>query len=190
MKWIWRISAVLLGAALLCYGFVLFAFRQALSKADFPKTTPQMEAIKEHVEAMKRLALSGAFPVRNFDNSSVGSVAVEAELVDLRRDIEVFESMHGRLPLDFAELANVKFPPDWNRRLTRYAKECRMVMLSVDSCILNCDSWTPPNSGDLSSLVHSFDPRTGRFYKVQDHVLLYVPPPTMLPASPAKQKHQ
>jgi len=98
--------------------------------------------------------------------------------------------MHGRLPLDFAELTSVKFTPDWNRRLTRYANECRIVMLGVDSCILNCDSWTPPNSGDLSSLVNSFDPRTGRFYKVQDHVLLYVPPPMMLAASPANQKHQ
>ena len=190
MKWIWIISAVLVATALLCYGFVLLAVRQAFSRADFPKTTPQMEAIKEQVEAMRRLGSSGAFPVRKFDNSSVGSVAVEAELVDLRRDIEVFESMHGRLPLDFAELTSVKFTPDWNRRLTRYANECRIVMLGVDSCILNCDSWTPPNSGDLSSLVNSFDPRTGRFYKVQDHVLLYVPPPMMLAASPANQKHQ
>jgi len=187
--WKWRILAILLATGLsLCAAASLVVHRglRRLSRLNF-QPTPQVQSIEKELQVVKALALSGSLPKRKFDHSSVGSIAIESELVDLRRDASVFESMHGRLPVDFTELVNVKFPPDSDKRLTKYAKECRIVSLSVDSCILDCDSWTPPSPDDLRSLVRSFDSQTERFYKVEGHVLLYIPPPTTSAVLPSGQ---
>jgi hypothetical protein len=188
--WTLRILATLVAIVFLLCGAGLLIVHRGLSRLSRLnlQPTPQLQAIEKELQVVKALALSGSFPGRKFDHSSVGSIPVESELVDLRRDITVYESMHGRLPNDFTELASVKFPPNSDKRLAKYAKECRIIGLSVDSCILTCDSWTPPTSEDLVSLVHSFDPQTERFYKVQSHVLLYLPSPTVLTVPPSSQR--
>jgi hypothetical protein len=168
--------AVVLSVSLFSFVVVLRGLRRLSTQSFQP--TPQLQAIEMEFQVIKTLASSGAFRERKFDHSSVGSIAIESEVVDLRRDISAFEALHGRLPVNFRELSSVRFPPNSDERVSQYAKECRIVGLTVDSCILNCDSWTPPNNEALNRLVRSFDSQTERFYKVQGHVLLYVPPPT------------
>jgi len=187
--WTRRVVVILLATVFFSCAAVSFVVHRGLRRLSMLnfQPTPQVQSIANQLQVVKALALSGSFPRREFDHSSVGSIAIESELVDLRRDAGVFESMHDRLPVDFTELGGVKFPPDSNKRLAKYAKECQIVSLSVDSCILDCDSWRPPSPADLSSLVRSFDSQTERFYKVQGHVLLYVPPP--IPAVPPSRQH-
>jgi hypothetical protein len=111
-------------------------------------------------------------------SNNVGSALTEAKLLEIRRDVRSYESMHRRLPVDFSELESVAFPPNWKGNLEKFGNECQVIVLTSDSDILNCDGWTPPSASDLKTLVRSFDPQTERFYKVQGHVLLFVPPLT------------
>lgn len=179
LGWTWKTGLAIGGSALMIFiGLLLYSHRR-LTRLDFSRPTPQVQAIQSQLKEITRLARDSGLPMRKIDTSSVGSKSVESEELDLRRDVNVFESSERRLPVDLQDLqSHVKLPGTWEEKLNKYAEECRIIVLHQESYILNCNRWSPGRAEDLNSVVHSFDSQTGRFYKVQNHVLLYSPPPT------------
>jgi hypothetical protein len=187
--WKWKIPVAIFGICCVIWIGLLLQVRHKLESLDFSGPNPQVGALQAELKEITKLALRDkALPMRKFDPSSIGFKPVESEELDLRRDVNIFESSQKRLPVDFKDLQNgVKLPGTWAEKLTRYAKECGIVILNHESYILNCDGWMPANAEELNSLVHSFDSRTGRFYEVQNHVLLYSPPPITTTLSSSNQ---
>jgi len=186
-KWIWGVPVTLLGLAVLSWLAIVEFASYRLRNTDFSIHSAQIEAMQKNLKAITQLARQGVLPSRKVNHSSVGSALTESKLIELRRDMGIYESMHQRLPIDFIELLNVRFPPDWKDHLEKFEKECEIVSLTPDSCILNCDGWALPSANDVEALVHSFDNQTERFYKVENHVLLFVPPLTKENPAQAKQ---
>lgn len=162
--------------------------RYRLSTHHFSPVSAKVKAMDDQLPRVLEQARKGSFPSRRFDHSSVGSAPTEAKLLEIRRDIGQYESIHHRFPVDFPELLSLGFPPNWKHDLEKFKNECQIVVLSEDSDILNCDDWTRPSASDLEALVHSFDPHTERFYKIPGHVLLCVPPLTKGILIPIKTK--
>jgi len=160
-----------------------------LRSADYSEVPVKLEALHKQLDYVLELARRGSFPSRRFDHSSVGAPLVEAKLLEIRRDVSIYDSIHHRLPVSFEELEGMRLPSNWEKNVEKFEWECQIFPLTADSSILNCDSWHRPDENQLNTLVHSFDPQTGRFYKVRGHVLLFIPPPTVgIPLS-AKTKN-
>lgn len=188
LGWKWKIPIAILGILCVASIALLLHVRHKLRTLEISTPTPQVRAVQAQLKELTKLASDGGLPTRKFDSSSVGSQLAESEELDLRRDVTVFESSQKRLPVNLQDLQNgVKLPGTWAEKLSKYAKECRIIVLRQESYILNCDGWTPANTEDLSSAVRSFDSQTGRFYRVQNHVLLYSPPPTTAIDSSSRQ---
>jgi hypothetical protein len=136
------------------------------------------DEIGKQVDWVRKIASNGAVPSRKVNHSSIGSPLTEAKLLEIRRDSIGYESVYHRLPVNFAEIESVGLPSNWKESLREFQPGCQILSLASDSQILNCDGWTRPSPADLTGLVHSFDPMTERFYKIDGHVLLYVPPLT------------
>jgi hypothetical protein len=178
INWKWGIPATVVGMAV----FALFAGLEYVSYRlrthDFSAASAKIKAMDKQLQYVLEKARKDSFPLRRFDHSSVGSAHAEAKLLEIRRDIGSYESINRHLPVNFSELESVGFPPNWKEDLEKFGNECQVIVLTSDSDILNCDGWTRPSASDLKALVRSFDPQTERFYKVQGHVLLFVPPLT------------
>ena len=183
----WKIAVVILGTMCIVFIALLLVVRHRLRSLEISRPAHQVQAVQSQLKELTKLSRGNILSMRKFDSSSVGSKSTESEELELRRDINIFESSQRRLPVDFQDLQNgVKLPGSWLGKLNKYAKECRILVLSHESYILNCDGWRP-NIDELNSAVHSFDGETGRFYKVQNHVLLYSPPPTTGTVASSKQ---
>jgi len=185
-NWIWGVPVTLLGLLVLSWLAIVEFASYRLRNADFSVHFAPIQAMQKNLQVITELAGKGAFPSRNVNHSSVGSPLIESRLIELRRDMGIYESRHQRLPVDFPELLSLGFPPNWKDHLEKFEKECEIVSLTPDSCILNCDGWALP-SANVQALVHTFDPQTERFYKVENHILLYVPPLTKGNSTQAKE---
>jgi hypothetical protein len=187
-NWKWGIPAAVVGMVVLAWFAIDKYVGYPLRTLDFSAPSPQVQGLKKQLQWAVEEARKGSFPSRRVDHTSVGSALTEAKLLEIRRDTRAYESMLQRLPIDFSELESVGLPPNWKENLEKLRKDCRIVVLTSDSEILNCDGWTRPSASDLDALLRSFDPRTERFYKVESHVLLYVPPLTKGIPTPIKMK--
>jgi len=177
----WAVPVFLLVLSAISYFSVKAIYRHIdrelgvrLSQIHFSELDRQAKSIKGAIE-LATITVGMVSPQR----PKAGWNNVQSELTDIDRDIRVFDTVHQRFPVDFAELMQVRFPRERKDQIERYSKECRIIPLGKRSCILNCDSWEPPASKDLRALVQSFDLRADRFYKLDGHVLLYLPPPSI-----------
>lgn len=176
---IWLCSAILV----LVLGFL--GFRQwVIAHLDFSSLGQPSNGAADVMRAIVAVASGvkeGRIAWRKADYSSVGFPQKERELLDLRRALDLFEIAYGHLPAksgDLMSLANPQQDTNATERRTcaRLATECQLVPLGKDSFLLNCDGWPLPNEAAVHSLVGTFDQQTEKFYLVQGHVLLYLPP--------------
>jgi hypothetical protein len=148
----------------------------AMTDEDRAKFVAAQRILEQTVAGMK----SGQVPWKQLDYSSVGSPKEEGVLLQLRRDLGAFEIMFGRWPTGIRELRrlNSAFEATLTQRFHREAiiRACRIVSVRSESYILNCDGWDPPEDHELQLLVGRFDPETEKFYAIQGHVILFVPP--------------
>ena len=138
------------------------------------------EAITENLKEATKQVPPGSAPWRKVDHNSIGFPSSEAELLELEGFVGVFEVSQRSLPAHSADLLALERvaprPPRVQARLNKLVKDCQLISLAEDSYILNCDGWTPPSGEALKPLVNAFDSETERFYNLQGHVILYVPP--------------
>jgi hypothetical protein len=175
----WKILAVVAVLAIVfvavANGVVYFGFRNL----DLSHPSSDVAVLAASVSHLERQAREETIAARKFDHSSIGFDPAERKLLELRRDMAIYESIHKRLPVDFAELLSIGLPPSRNESAQNLGKECRIIALAANSGILNCDGWEPRSATDLNSLVDTFEPHTERFYEIGGHVLLYIPSPAI-----------
>jgi hypothetical protein len=187
----WKRLMLAVLVAILGFGLYLYIgmlrFGRRLETMDFPELREAgHQVVDKELPFVLALVRQGSVPSRRIDHTSIGDPAVESQLIEISREVHVYDSMHHRLPTSFADLDNLGFPSTSKDNLPKFKKECQIVVLSLDSDIVNCDGWTCPNASDLDALVGSFNPQTEKFYRDQGHVLLYVPPPTKGISVPSK----
>jgi hypothetical protein len=128
------------------------------------------------------LATGAWFALRRYGGRNIRSMDYSEAAVKvgaLRNQLDfIYDSMHHRLPVSLKELESMGLASNWEKNAEKLEWECQIFPLTPDSSLLNCDSWQRPDESQLNAMVHSFDPRTGRFYKVHGHVLMFIPPPT------------
>ncbi len=166
----------------------------SVSEENHAKAAQIKHDLDETLAGMK----AGEIPWRKIDYSSVGFPGKEAELLELRREVDGFNLKFGRLPISPSELLELlKAVPSARRYrekdFRRFARDCQMVLLGADSYILNCDGWQPGDRTDLERLVATFQPHTERFYLVGKNLVLFVPPfvkgrPLVVPEVPPSKK--
>lgn len=143
--------------------------------------------VAQNVDAVARGVEEGKLPWRKLDLTSVGAQGKEAQLVELRRLLQVFEVGLGRAPKDASDLKHLTSQRSLSfsqRRLVeKDASECEIFTFPQDSYLLNCDGWRAEGSipKNLEPLIEHFDPETEKFYVVGGHVFLYAPPSSARP---------
>jgi len=137
-----------------------------LTQADIARHKELWKAAEEMRDKAKR----GELPWRYTDFRTVGNVEEEGQLLRLLYRVEMFEDVRGALPKSMAELAEHGNVEEESRN------ECELFLWGHDQVILNCDGWRLPQGDQGKQLVESFTSRTVKFYSLNGHVILYVPP--------------
>jgi len=192
--WIWGVvlGLVVLALAASAWLALLHQVGKRIESADFSEASAKAKVIGKQVELIRKLASVGAFPSRRRNLTSVGAPLIEKKLITLSRDSSLYESRYDRLPLNFEELKRFGLPQDWEEDVERLEGECQIVPLTAHSTIMNCDGWARPSADELNLLVRSFYPQTERFYEIDGHILLYIPPFTtgIAVQSKSSDKHE
>jgi hypothetical protein len=140
----------------------------------------QFTLIGKQIERLAQSARTGEIPWRRLDFSSVGSPEREAQLLQLRRAIDVYSLSHSQPAVRIEGMSSWLRAPQkyaYQKRVYEALRECQILNLQVDSYILNCDGWVAPASPQLPELVGTFDRETEKFYLIEGHTILFVPPP-------------
>ena len=115
------------------------------------------------------------------DTRSVGFPDREQKLEHLSEDVAWFVGTFRRPPVTLYELPEL-FQP-WPglksggmaAQYAEFARDCAIWPFPDDSFVLNCDQWKPESVKRFFELEKGFEEGIQRFYRLGDHVLLYVP---------------
>ena len=136
--------------------------------------------VAAQVEALAQDVKEGKVPWTKVDLTSIGAPGAEAQLLELRRLLQVFEVGFKRPPKDASELRLLITQGHLSSHQRRLVEEdagrCNIFVFPEYSYLLNCDGWHPAGEEVPKSLVERFDVETERFYLVHGHVFLYAPP--------------
>ena len=184
LKTVLKVSALavaLLASLWLAVGYcAVRSLRHAhlrFSEADAEAAGTWVRQVVHGTRIIGEMGRAGKLPSRRIDYASIGSPENEKRLLELRKAIDLYEFRYGRLPKTTEELAQIRgVPPETAHAYSRLAGTCQILYLGPVSYLLNCDGWTAPATPELGALVKTFDPYSERFYRVDSHVLMFVPP--------------
>ncbi len=178
-KWVVVVGLSILGVCGIFYAWGLYALRTwklpplIMSAED----KARVEALQKSVDAVVEALRKGEVGWRRADHSTVGFPEKESQLVKARNEIEIYYRTFHRLPQRLSDLLKIR-TATLRQKFTfaKIAWECEFFPLTSESYILNCDGWKAPQKAKLEEMVGGFDRETERFYVVEGHVVLYVPP--------------
>jgi hypothetical protein len=157
--------------------YELATFRIRLTPITEEDTKP-FSAIGKLLETTERR------PNREVDDTSVGFPDREQRLRVIGQLVHVFEIRFGHLPESLEDLIAIPTSGPKQQRAKDEIKSavagCQLFHLSVNSYLLNCDGWNP-DERSLLQLEKTSDRQKVRFYSVDQHVVLSVPPPVLRP---------
>lgn len=172
-----RVVFLVLGLVSLLIAGVYTYSGWRIETAHFGRTPNDVQRLGRTIDNLATQGRQGILPSRKVDYTSLGFKVKESDLLWLRRAISIFEASRHRVPERLDELTQLSYPVGEKDILQRLVMDCQMIVFEQDSYLLNCDHWTKPViDGDFSALLSSFDTETERFYRVQEHLLLYIPP--------------
>ena len=107
LGWTWKTGLAIGGSALMIFiGLLLYSHRR-LTRLDFSRPTPQVQAIQSQLKEITRLARDSGLPMRKIDTSSVGSKSVESHGLDQNPHFFTHIAIGG----DMADFATVGADP-------------------------------------------------------------------------------
>src|SRR4029077_20211529 len=175
---VWTLSIlVLVSLAFALYvSYVLKTFNLRL-----PPLSAAEKTIADEVGTLDQGMRDGTIAWRKADYTSVGFPDQEAKLLHLRSGIDFFTGSFGHAPSDIKDLARLSTVPGLSSNQKRLygslVRDCQILTMQTDSYILNCDGWSPPSSLQIEQWTRTVDRETEKFFVMQGHVILFVPPP-------------
>ena len=177
--------AVVVGALWLAMVLAIAVYVRLTFKIDVTPFAQLLNDIQRwvptsRIDGLVREAKDGPIHWRKMDRTAVGSPKAEARLLQLHDSIYYFSLTFGQPPANIGEMSRLLTIPQMSPNETAlyqgFIRDCQIENVGTDSYILNCDGWDSPPPSELQQLVKAFDSETMKFYSVQDHVILFVPP--------------
>ena len=106
----WAIGISIAGTAVLSLIAGIVRVGEHVRTNDYSELAAEVEAARPQLDYAVKLARDGSFPSRRFDRSSVGFSMSETKLIEISRDISVYETVYHHLPVSLAELERLELP--------------------------------------------------------------------------------
>lgn len=136
--------------------------------------------LQQEIDSTATGITNGNIPTRGLDLRSIGRAKQEADLLEYRHWVQMYDGLYGEAPPRSEDLDRLLEGKaiDWHQResIKKSAHDCRITVFGSDSYLLSCDEWQLPDKNSLLQIVSRFKGSTERFYVVQGHVILYAPP--------------
>jgi hypothetical protein len=170
------------------FGLSLYVSKNLKFNFLIPKSSEaaRPDLISTQVAQVESDLRNGLMPSRLIDQTSVGLPEKEALLLKLRTQIDFFVVSFSHQPTTVAELQRLSELPNYpqnGKRILESFDKCQILNLKPDSYILNCDGWKLTGR-ELETLVNGFDEKTEKFYRIDEHVIWFVPPPSRTKRTP------
>lgn len=177
--WVILVLGVMVVSALVLYGVAMYSMRtyKLPPITMTPEDKARVDALQKSIDAAADALRKGEAGWIRVDHSTVGFPEKEGQLVGARDAIETYFRMFHRLPHQLSDLLKIRTATLREKlAVAKIAWACELFPLTTESYILNCDGWKAPQKAKLEEMVRGFDRETERFYLLESHVILYVPP--------------
>lgn len=135
--------------------------------------------LQQEIDSTAAGITHGNIPTRGLDLRSVGQPKQEADLLEYRHWVQLYEGLYGEAPPRSEDLNRLLEGKalDWHQSesIKKSAQDCRITVFGSDSYLLSCDGWQLPDKNSLLQIVSRFSGSTERFYVVRGHVILCAP---------------
>jgi hypothetical protein len=187
-------KAILVTAGILAGIAALLIFLRWLAIRNFPKDMhiSELNVVNNRIanalaSQVQRLA-DGELPSVKVDMTGVNDAEQKSRLLFLQQEIQTYLLWFQVLPRTASDLQALMRKPSLSARdkseLKALASDCKIIYLSQDSYLLNCDGWRPTPSVSLSDVIASTDQSNGKLFSRSGHVFLFLPSMFQVATSP------